>query len=216
MNAPPRHIIVEGPIGVGKTSLARRLAETFGANLLLEDADSNPFLERFYRDPHRLALHTQLYFLFQRARQLKQWHAHGTSTGSWVSDFMLEKDPLFARLTLDDAELNLYQEAYNSILISPPTPDLVIYLQAPVNVLLKRIERRGLARERLIEAAYLERLSAAYANFFHHYDAAPLLIVNATEIDWVSYDADYNALVDYVRAPRSGRYYLNPLPAAGE
>lgn len=210
----PSYIVVEGPIGIGKTSLARRLAETFGSELLLERAEENPFLERFYQDPRRAALPTQLFFLMQRAQQLCELRQGDMFRSALVSDFLLDKDRLFAHLTLDDDELKLYEQIYRHLAPDVPAPDLVIYLQAPVEVLLARIVKRGNAYERLIEAAYLQRLVDAYAQYFYQYDASPLLIVNAAEIDFVANDMDYNALVERVRDIRSGRHYFNPLPFA--
>ena len=187
---PQRYIVIEGPIGVGKTSLARRLAETLSADLILEQAESNPFLERFYRDPVGAALPAQLHFLFQRVQQLAAFRQDDLFSSIRVSDYLLEKDRLFARVTLDEAEFGLYDQIYSRVVIDPPKPDLVIFLQAPVDVLLQRITRRGIKAEQLIERAYLERLNEAYSRFFHDYDAAPLLIVNAAAIDPTSNDDD--------------------------
>lgn len=215
MNAGrPDYIVVEGPIGIGKTSLARRLAETFASELLLERAEENPFLERFYQDPRRAALPTQLFFLMQRAQQLAQLRQGDMFRSALVSDFLLDKDRLFAHLTLDDDELKLYEQIFHHLAPDVPAPNLVIYLQAPVEVLLSRIVKRGNAYERLIEAAYLQRLVDAYAQYFYQYDASPLLIVNAAEIDFVANDMDYSALVEQVSGIRSGRHYFNPLPFA--
>ena len=173
-----RYLVVEGPIGVGKTSLAMRLAKTFGAELMLERAEENPFLERFYRDPRNAALPTQLSFLFQRARQLQELRQGDIFQPMRVADFLLEKDPLFARLNLDDEELKLYEQVYQHLTLDAPRPDLVVYLQAPVEVLSRRINHRGIGYERLIQQDYLERVTDAYSHFFHHYDSSPLLIVN--------------------------------------
>lgn len=205
------YIVVEGPIGVGKTSLAKRLAATLDSALLLEDAQDNPFLERFYQNPRQAALPTQLYFLFQRARQLQALRQTDLFRPIHVGDFLMEKDRLFAELTLDDDELRLYEQVYAQMTLDAPVPDLVIYLQAPVEVLLARIAKRGLASERLIEGAYLQRLVDAYTHFFYHYTAAPLLIVNATEINPINNDQDYELLLDHARNARSGRHYLNPM-----
>ncbi len=208
------HIVVEGPIGVGKTSLARRLVTTFNGEPLLEGADSNPFLERFYQDPQRAALPTQLYFLMQRARQIQALRQTDLFRSTFVSDFLLEKDRLFARLNLDDDELRLYEMMYASLALDAPVPDLVIYLQAPVDVLLTRVRKRGAAYERPMEMSYLKRISDAYADFFYRYDASPLLIVNAADIDLVANDQDYRQLVEHIRTIRVGRHYFNPLPIA--
>lgn len=206
----PRYIVIEGPIGVGKTSLAKRLAEDFGGDLLLEGAEENPFLERFYRNPRHAALPTQLFFLFQRARQLQELRQSDMFAPVRVGDFLLEKDRLFAQLTLDDDELNLYEQIYANLTLDAPKPDLVIYLQAPVEVLLERVKKRGRNFERFIETNYLERLVEAYTKFFYYYNDTPLLIVNATEIDLVDKAKDYDLLVEQLKKIRSGRHYFNP------
>jgi deoxyadenosine/deoxycytidine kinase len=209
----PGYIVVEGPIGVGKTSLARRLADTFESDLLLEGAAENPFLERFYEDPRSGALPAQLFFLFQRARQVEAMRQADMFQPVRVADFLMEKDRLFAELTLDAEELKLYEQVYNHVTTDAPVPDLVIYLQAPEDVLLKRIARRGIRYERRIDASYLHRLSEAYARLFLNYDAAPLLIVNAASIDLVDNDSDYEALLEQIHLTRTGRNYFNPMAA---
>jgi deoxyguanosine kinase len=208
---PHRYVVVEGPIGVGKTSLARRLAATFGGELVLEQAIDNPFLERFYRNPRAGALPAQLYFLFQRAQQLAALKQQDMFAPLRFADYLLDKDRLFASLTLDEAELALYEQVHAKLAIEPPKPDLVVYLQAPAGVLLERIARRGIAYEGLIDRAYLERLNEAYARFFLAYERGPLLIVNAANIDLVNNDADYQELVSMIRTVRRGRSYYNPL-----
>lgn len=207
---PPSYIVIEGPIGVGKTTLANRLAESFGSDLLLEGADENPFLERFYDDPRASALPTQLFFLLQRARQLAAMKQEDMFAPVRVSDFLIEKDRLFAELTLDSDELALYEQVYSTLTMKAPTPDLVVYLQAPVEVLLDRIQHRGIKHERLIEAAYLKRLSDAYIQFFYQYNDAPLLIVNAAEIDFANNESDYQLLYQQIIGNNSGRNYFNP------
>jgi deoxyguanosine kinase len=210
-SAAHQFIVVEGPIGVGKTSLARRLAKTFAADLVLEQADENPFLERFYRNPKSGAFPTQLFFLFQRARQLEELLQQDLFAATRVGDYLLDKDRLFARLTLDTEEYGLYEQVYAKLAVRTPTPDLVIYLQAPVDVLMERISRRGIRYEQQIDRAYLEKLMEAYARYFHEYSDSPLLIVNAASVDFVSNDADYAQLVEQVLRTKRGRHYFNPL-----
>ena len=215
MSGEKRHdyIVVEGPIGVGKTSLARRLAATFETELLLEGADENPFLERFYRNPRETALPAQLYFLFQRARQMQALRQGDIFRPVRVADFLMEKDRLFAGLTLDDEELKLYEQVYAQMTLDAPTPDLVIYLQAPVEVLRARIRARGIAHEQLMDQSYLEKVVDAYARLFQYYDAAPLLIVNASSIDPVNNEEDYAALLERIAGISSGRHFFNPVPS---
>jgi deoxyguanosine kinase len=209
--AQQRFIAVEGPIGVGKTSLARKLAASLDAELVLEQAADNPFLERFYRNPRVGALPAQLFFLFQRAQQLAQLKQPDLFTTARVADYLLAKDRLFARLTLDDDEFRLYEQVAGKLEIDAPQPDLVVYLQAPVDVLLDRIARRGIGYEGLIDRGYLERLNDAYARYFHEYETSPLLIVNAAAIDPISNAADYDELLAAVRRHQRGRLYYNPL-----
>lgn len=216
VSTPHHLIVVEGPIGVGKTSLARRLARSFGSELILEQADENPFLERFYRNPRSAALQTQLFFLFQRTRQLEDIRQRDLFDAVRVADYLLDKDRLFAQLTLDEEEFALYEQIYARLAVDAPPPDLVIYLQAPVDVLLDRIERRGIRYEQKIERSYLERLQEAYARFFHGYDAAPLLIVNAAQADFAGNALDYDQLLEQVLKIRHGRHYYNPLKSTAE
>lgn len=211
VQTPHRYVVVEGPIGVGKTSLARRLAKSFGSELVLEQGDENPFLERFYRNPRAAAFQTQLYFLFQRARQIQDLRQADLFERVRVADYLLDKDRLFARLTLDDEEFALYEQVYERLAIDAPVPDLVVYLQAPVEVLLERIARRGIQYEQTIERRYLERLVESYSRFFLEYNTAPVLMVNASEIDLVGSDADYASLRREVARARKGRHYFNPM-----
>lgn len=210
---PPRFIAVEGPIGVGKTSLARRLAETFNYDILLEKPEENPFLERFYDNPRQGALATQLFFLFQRTRQIQDLRQDDLFEPVRVADFLIDKDQLFAKQNLDQDEYSLYQQVYEHLTIDAPTPDLVIYLQAPADVLLNRIHKRGIAAERQIQREYLERLNDAYTSFFHYYDKSALLIVNSAEIDLVENQDDYQQLVDYILTVPRGTHYFNPKPS---
>nr|WP_232334875.1 deoxynucleoside kinase [Pseudohalioglobus lutimaris] len=201
---------MEGPIGVGKTTLTKRLATTFNYQTLLEEAEQNPFLEKFYRNRQQAALATQLFFLFQRAQKLQDLRQADIFEPVRVADFLIEKDPLFARINLERDEFQLYEKVYQQLTIDAPRPDLVIYLQASTDVLLSRIENRGIAAEQAIERDYLERLNEVYSEFFLYYDGAPLLIVNASEIDLAGSDRDYDHLVDYLLDIRSGRHYFNP------
>jgi deoxyadenosine/deoxycytidine kinase len=209
-----RYIVVEGPIGVGKTSLARRLAETFGSELVLEQADENPFLEQFYRNRSQAALPTQLYFLLQRARQMEQFRHGDMFAGAKVADYLLEKDRLFAELNLTPNELALYNEVAANLDLDPPKPDLVIYLQAPASVLMRRVAARGLPYEQMIDQTYLERLGEAYARFFYDFEGAPLLIVNAASIDPIHRESDYEDLLKTIGRVKRGRHFFNPAAGA--
>lgn len=207
----PRYLAVEGPIGVGKTSLARRLSEAFGSKLLLEKPEENPFLERFYEARARYALPTQLFFLFQRARQIQELKQGDIFRPGYVTDFMLEKDTLFARVNLDDDELRLYEQVFSQLRVDLPVPDQVIYLQAPVDVLMERIRKRDFGYEHLIDRDYLQQVVDAYTQFFYHYNGGPLLVINAAEINFVDNDEDLQILLDEIRKHRSGRHFFNPL-----
>ena len=208
----PRFIAVEGPIGVGKTSLTKRLAETFNYELLLENAEENPFLDRFYQNPRQHALATQLFFLFQRAQQIAESRQSDLFEPVRVSDFLIDKDRLFAELNLEKDEYDLYHKVYQHLVIDAPKPDLVIYLQAPTEVLLQRIQKRGIPSEQMIESEYLNQLNRAYTEFFHYYSDSKLLIVNTAEIDLVANDEDYEQLVTYILSLPNGTHYFNPKP----
>jgi len=209
----PRYIVVEGPIGVGKTSLCQRLADHLGAEALLEKAEENPFLERFYQNPRHTALPTQLFFLFQRAQQIQNVRQSDMFTAPVrVADFLMEKDRLFAQITLDDDEFRLYEQVYSSLTLDTPLPDLVIYLQAPLATLMERVHKRGRKIERGIDPAYLQKLLDAYTRFFYYYSDTPLLIVNAAELDLVNNQQDFELLLDRITNIKSGRHYFNPVP----
>jgi deoxyadenosine/deoxycytidine kinase len=201
--------VVEGPIGAGKTSLARRLAARLGADLVLEQPEENPFLARFYDDMARYALPVQLFFLFQRVRLLEPLAQTDMFARPVVADFLLDKDPLFARLTLSADELALYEKIYAALKLRAPVPDLVIYLQAQPAVLIERVQRRAARYESEISEDYLARLAEGYARFFYHYDAAPLLIVNSENLNFVDRDPDFELLVSRVRAMKSRREFFN-------
>ncbi|WP_423898350.1 deoxynucleoside kinase [Candidatus Pelagadaptatus aseana] len=208
----PRFIAVEGAIGVGKTTLTHNLAATLGYNTLLERAEENPFLERFYKNPKNSALATQLFFLFQRAQQIQDLRQEDLFETNHVADFLMDKDRLFAQVTLDKDELAIYDQVYDRLTIDAPEPDLVIYLQAPNDILLERIQMRGVPAERNIDSGYLTALNDAYMEFFHFYDKAPLLIVNAAELDLASNPDHYRQLVEFMLTIKSGRHYYNPTP----
>ncbi|MDF1643704.1 MAG: deoxynucleoside kinase [Pseudomonadales bacterium] len=208
----PGYIVVEGPIGVGKTTLVKRLASTFNYDTLLEDADQNPFLADFYRNPKASGLATQLFFLLQRAQQTQAIRQSDIFTPVRISDFLIEKDRLFASLILDEEELNLYDQIYNHLTIDVPTPDLVIYLQAPTSILTQRIQKRGIPYEQTVRKEYLDKINEAYTRFFHYYDRSPLLIINAAEIDFVSDNHGFQMLVDQIKTAHRGRHYFNPGP----
>ncbi len=209
---PPGYLVVEGAIGVGKTSLVKRLAESFGSETLLENAQENPFLDRFYQDGQQAALPTQLFFLFQRSQQLQALRQRDMFRTALVADFMLEKDPLFARQNLDEEELKLYEQVFAQLAVETPVPDLVVYLQAPVETLMQRIKKRNRKVELAITADYLQRLSDAYTEFFYYYNRSPLLIINAAEINPVERDADYQLLLERICSIRRGKHYFNPAP----
>lgn len=208
---PHRLVVVEGLIGVGKTSLARKLAAAVGAETVFEQPMENPFLERFYKDRRAAAFPAQLYFLFQRARQLTALQQQDMFAPLRIADYMLDKDRLFARIVLDDEEFKLYDQVYARLAMDAPTPDLVVFLQAPVDILLARIDKRGIAYEKYIDAAYLERLGEAYTRYFHQYTASPLLIVNTAEIDPANNSRDFDDLFETIRTTQSGRHYVNPV-----
>lgn len=204
------YIVVEGPIGSGKTTLARQLADRYSVNLLLENAEANPFLPRFYQDALRYALPTQLFFLFQRANQISDLIQRDMFAKATIADFFLEKDPIFARLNLDDEEYALYRQIYQHLQLKTSAPDLVIYLQTPVDALAERIEQRNVYYEQGIPREYVARLADAYSEFFHDYDASPLLIVNNEKLNIAEDDASLDLLIKRIMQIKSRREFFNP------
>ena len=209
-----RYIAIEGPIGVGKTALARRLAESLSADLVLENFEENPFLERFYRDGRAAALPAQMFFLFARARQIEDLRQSDLFTNVRVSDYLFTRDRLFAELNLDSEELKLYNQIVDKLAVDPPIPDLVIYLQASVDAIMGRLARRNARYDRFVDRDYVEKLIDGYARFFHTYDEGPLLIVNASQIDPVNNDADFEQLFQQIERTTGGRHFFNPVAAA--
>jgi deoxyadenosine/deoxycytidine kinase len=205
-----RSIVLEGVIGVGKTSLARLLARDLDARLNLEVVEDNPFLERFYDDPRRHAFATQIFFLLSRYRQQQEFFQQDLFQRRVISDYLFAKDRIFANLTLADAELQLYDRVASELQGRVPVPDLVVFLQASVDVLMSRITLRGRAYERDISRAYIESLCDAYNHFFFHYDESPLLVVNTNDIDFVHSRAHYEDLRRHVQTPFAGVQYYTP------
>ena len=204
------YIVIEGPIGSGKTTLARKLSDKFSVDLMLENAESNPFLPKFYQDAPRYALPTQLFFLFQRAEQIRNLAQRDMFARAIVADFFLEKDPLFARMNLNDEEFSLYRQMYQQFHLQAPVPDLVIYLQTPVDALQERVNQRGIHYEQGIPREYLSRLAEVYSEFFHQYSAAPLLIVNNEKLNIADNDEALDLLLDRIKQIRGNREYFNP------
>jgi len=204
------YIVVEGPIGCGKTTLAKMLADQFPVDYLSEKAESNPFLPRFYQDARRYALPTQLFFLFQRANQIKDLNQRDMFAKPIVTDFFLEKDPIFARLNLDDEEYALYHQIYQHLHLNAPKPDLVIYLQTPLDALVERIEERNVGYEQDMPREYLERLSDAYSAYFHNYDTSPVLIVNNEKLNILKNPSALKLLINRIGQIIGQREFFNP------
>ena len=204
-----RYIVVEGPIGVGKTSLAQRLANHIGADILLEKPQDNPFLERFYQDPQRHAMSTQLFFLFQRINEVRDQAQMDFFRTRTVSDFLFDKDALFARLNLSEDEYKLYQNIYQSLAPKVVIPDLVIYLQATTSTLIDRVRRRGRDYERSVTDDYLNRLGDSYGEFFHQYEDAPLMMVNSENLNFVDNEADFHLLLERIESMRGPREFFS-------
>jgi len=209
-----RYIAIEGPIGVGKTALARRLADSLSADLVLEEVEENPFLERFYRDGRSAALPAQMFFLFARARQIEDLRQSDLFSKVRISDYLFTRDRLFAELNLDPEELRLYDQIAENLAVDAPVPDLLIYLQASVDAIMRRLAQRNTRYDRFVDRDYIEKLTDAYSRFFHAYDEGPLLIVNASQIDPVNNDADYEQLFQQIERTTGGRHFFNPAAAA--
>ena len=209
----PKYIAIEGPIGVGKTTLANKIATTFNYDAFLEQPAENPFLKNFYRNPSQSALATQLFFLFQRMQQIQDLKQRSLFETVRVADFLIEKDRLFAEVTLSNEEMNLYDKVYDHITLDAPTPDLVIYLQAPIDVLKERITKRGNINEQYLTLEYLEKLNDAYSRFFLDYNNAPLLIINAADINLESNEGDYESLITTIMSNPKGKNFINPQPS---
>ncbi|MDC1149967.1 deoxynucleoside kinase [Gammaproteobacteria bacterium] len=209
----PKYIAIEGPIGVGKTTLANKIATTFNYDAFLEQPAENPFLKNFYRNPSQSALATQLFFLFQRMQQIQDLKQRSLFQTVRVADFLIEKDRLFAEVTLSNEEMDLYDKVYDHITLDAPSPDLVIYLQAPIGVLKERITKRGNINEQYLTLEYLEKLNDAYSRFFLDYNDAPLLIINAADINLESNDADYESLITTIMSNPKGKNFINPQPS---
>lgn len=216
MNTLPSYIAVEGAIGVGKTTLCHKLSERFNQELILEEPQNNPFLEDFYKMPERVALQTQLSFLLQRVKQLQNLYQGdlfrtGFNRG-YVADYIIQKDRLFAQMILSDEEYRLYEMIFNHMVVNIPRPDLIVYLQAPLNILQERIQKRNRHYEKTIEANYLEQLNQTYMRFFHDYSDTPIIVVNTEAINIVTNDGDLQQLIDFIKAHTKGRHYFNPTP----
>ena len=208
-----RFIAVEGPVGSGKTSLARRIAEHVDGKLILEEPEKNPFLENFYKDPRSNALPTELSFLFQRSKLLESINQEELFSSQSITDFLFDKDIIFTELNLTQEEIELFHKVKRSLSIKPPEPDLVIYLQAPIDVLMTRIKMRSPSIDRSIDKDYLEKLADSYAKFFYHYDNAPVLVVNAESIDPIHNENHFNMLFTELVSVKKGHHFFNNTPS---
>ncbi|HEX4385673.1 MAG TPA: deoxynucleoside kinase [Myxococcales bacterium] len=206
-----RYIVVEGPIGVGKTTLTRELARRYGARTVFEIVEENPFLANFYQDRNKFAFQTQLFFLLSRFKQQQELFQQDLFSQVTISDYLFAKDRIFASITLDPNELSLYERIYETLGPRVMKPDLVIYLQARQDVLLSRIKKRGRDFERKFDADYLSELSRTYNDFFHRYDETPLLVINTSDIDFVENEQDFAELVRAINSIKHGTHYYQPL-----
>lgn len=205
-----QYVVIEGPIGVGKTDLASKLAHTFGAELELENATANPFIKKFYENPQDSALPAQLFFLFQRYKRMKSLMQKDMFAPNIIADYLIDKDRLFAKVTLGTDEFELYDQVYQQMTIQNPEPDLVVYLQAPAEVLIQKVSRRFDEQKMTVPVEYLKKIIDAYTEFFYYYSASPLLIVNASGIDLINNEVHYNELLGRIRETQAGRHYFNP------
>ncbi len=206
-----RYIVVDGPIGVGKTSLTSLLAEELGGRLVLERAEDNPFLTDFYRDPARYRFQTQTFFLLSRFSQQQEMHQPDLFTRIVVSDYLFEKDRIFAYLNLDEHELALYEQIYRVLEPKIVRPDLVIFLQADTETLLRRIKQRGRSFEKDVDHGYIAAVNEAYSQFFFRYSEAPLLVINTSDIDFVHRRDDLDDLLKQILTMRQGTQYYVPV-----
>ena len=205
------YIAVEGPLGVGKTSLALLLAERIHGRTILEDAEGNPFLASFYEDPRRFAFQTQLFFVLRRFQRQEEINQIDLFKRVVVSDFLFDKDRIFARLNLDDREFGLYQQVFNLLKVKSAKPDLVIFLQARTDVLKERIRKRNRDYEKPVALSYLDQINQAFNEFFFHYNETPLLVINASEIDFVNVPSDLDNLILEIEKMEKGTKYYVPL-----
>ncbi len=205
------YVVIEGVIGVGKTSLAKLLAERMNARLVLEEVEENPFLEDFYRDPAHYAFQTQIFFLLSRYRQQMEFPQQDLFQEKTVSDYLFDKDKIFAYINLNEKELSLYERLWSFLHQDVPKPDLVIFLQANTETLMHRIRERNRSYERAISSEYIQRLNEAYNYFFFHYSDSPLLVVNTAKIDFVHNPDDLEDLLNQIRKPHAGTRYYVPM-----